>query len=74
MRFVSGYVIVKSDSPNGGPLWENNNEEFLIRFLSSYTPHEIVGALSATFDVSDLGKLAAELDDLIQYLRKCETA
>jgi hypothetical protein len=74
MGFIGGYVVIKSDSPKGGPIWENDDEGLLVDILSAYTPHFIVGALSAAFDVSDLAKLAAELDDLILYLRANDAA
>ena len=55
---------------NGSSMRESDSEEFLVRILSAYTPHQIVGALSATFETSGLGQLATELDKLVRYLKR----
>jgi hypothetical protein len=48
-------------------------EDFLIDILRTHTVPTIVGALAATLDASGLGEIAAELNELISYLRKRST-
>jgi hypothetical protein len=45
----------------------------LVRILRACTPSMIVEGFAAALDVDDLEKIAAELDELILYLRKRET-
>jgi hypothetical protein len=51
---------------------ENNWLDDLVRILRACTPNMIIEGFVAALDVDDLEKIAAGLDELILYLRKCE--